>query len=373
MFLSHGSKGELILILDLQSSMVRSSLVYLNPNSHTAEIIFSDIVEIPHKKHANSGYVIKMALKAVSETVTNVLRFISRRKHEDKDNILPHHIDSVHFALSSPWIISQAKVLSLKFGKPTTVTRKGIMNLIEKERQDLVSDDSDKFDIIEEKIFDVSLNGYSVSSWEKKMADELEVSYAMSVAGTAMIERLRSTCDNVVRRSRIHFHSSMLLLYMGIRAENIGGSSYMINHIHGELSDIAVIERNSCAFFGSYQLGVNSIRRKISEKTKMREQSADSLMSLTTGGHLDDSDVSKKEKPVEDMQHGWVGEFDKLLKNASYTKPLPKKAYVVALSHPEFFIRSLGLQHKDILAEELKLDTHKVFADAIVAMEINLK
>src|SRR5574343_810375 len=127
--------NELVLILDVQSSIIRGALVHITKDSKPS-IIFTHNVIIPYKPHARSGYLVKMALRGISETIDTLQRNLHLRIHEPENNI-PKKISRVQFVLSSPWIASQAKTVSLSFDKENLINKKNIMELISSKRTKL--------------------------------------------------------------------------------------------------------------------------------------------------------------------------------------------------------------------------------------------
>lgn len=103
MFLS-SSQGELTLLIDVQSSVVRGSLVHLRPGA-IPSVLYTRNVAIPYKPNGGSSYLIKMALRAVEEIVQAIR---ANLQSDATDENLPKRISSVHFILSSPWVVSQA-------------------------------------------------------------------------------------------------------------------------------------------------------------------------------------------------------------------------------------------------------------------------
>ena len=345
------SQDELFLIIDVQSSIVRGTLVQVRPSALPL-VLFTHNVEIPYKTHAHSDYLIKMAMKAVSETLDQAARHVHTRSALEP---IPKKISSIHYVLSSPWIVSQAKTLSLSFTEDTPISRAYIMGMIWEERKKM-SASSEDVSVIEEKVFDVRLNGYSVSSWESRRTRLLDVSFVVSVAGTRMIDKFVHACDHLVHKQKVFFHSSLFLQHIGIEKIIPDSSTYALIHIHGELTDIAIIHAQSCTFFGSYPFGIHSIVRTIARETKINDTSADSLLSMATQGQLDVAHATKELSIIDDMNKGWIGEFRKLLKTSSALGSLPHHIIISAHSHEDFFLNSFKQAYPESFLELLSID-----------------
>lgn len=351
MFSSHKT-GELILILDVQSSIVRGSLVHTRVDANPI-VLYTHNVVVPYKSHARSGYLIKMSLRAISETITEVTKYL--HTISSKGNI-PKKISGVHYVLSSPWIVSQAKTLKLSFKNDTHISKAYIMGMIWEERAKFGDAQDDDIRVIEEKVFDVRLNGYSIASWESKHARELEVSFVVSLAGGRMIDRFVDACDHLVHRKDVQLHSSLFLQHIGIEKVTTNSSSYALLHIHGELTDVAIIHSHSCTFFGSYPFGIHSIIRTIAREIKTDEQSAESILTMSEQGHLDASHAKKELAIIENMSQGWIGELKKLLKTNSVLETIPHNVIISANSHESFFMKNFQIVYPQMSLELLTME-----------------
>ena len=350
MLFSPKAYGNIILVLEAQSSLARSSLIWYRTGEQ-AQVIFLDECAIPFKANATAPYFIKTTLKALTQATDAALKALHSLSHEDAEKKMPTHVEAVHYILSSPWIASQARTLSMSFDKNTTITRQKIEKILEEERAKLAPDTNGPTETIEEKIFDVRLNGYSVSEWEGKQATLLEVAYAVTVGGADTIKRLREACDQIVKPGKVHFHSSMLLQYVGIRTAMPERTGYTLIHVHGELTDVLAVKNGSCVFFGSFPMGINTVIRKIAHSTKTDMLTADSLLSLYLGGRLDEAHTKTVEPIMSDMSAGWSGELRKIFKDASLEPGLNRSAIVTARAHEGFFVKSFEAAYPGSKAE----------------------
>ncbi|MBP6858446.1 MAG: hypothetical protein KBC33_01290 [Candidatus Pacebacteria bacterium] len=362
MFFSH-PKSSLILILDVQSSIVRGTLVHMHATSKP-HVVFTHSVGIAYKPHARSGYLVKAALAAVEENVAESLRFISQvHSIKNPTHNLPKHISAVHYVLSSPWVVSQAKTISQSFKKETSVTKADILKLVSEERAKMSQKDEHDIRVIEEKIFDVRLNGYSIASWESRATTQLEVSFVSSLAGGRMIERFIQACDRAVGKKSVMFHSSLFLQHVAIQKVVPDRASYALIHVHGELTDIAIMHAHSCIFFGSYPFGIHSIVRTIARELKVSEQTADSTLNLVTQKALDTAQSKKQASIVDNMSNGWIGEFRKLLKINPLACGIPHHVIISARSHEDFFMNSFKKAYPQSTLEVLDLDMMRAHVD----------
>ncbi len=352
MFFS-GSQNELILIVDVQSSIVRGSLVHLRAAA-IPTILYTHNVSIPHKPDAGSAYLIKMALRGVEEIVQSVRANLQSELNAEE---LPHRVSSVHFVLSSPWTVSQAKTISNSFKEDTAISRAYVSAIIWEERSRMTSNAADDIRVIEEKVFDVKLNGYSVASWESRHTRELGVSFVVSIAGGRMIDKFIESVEQVVHnKDHIYFHSSLFLQHMSIQKIFPTVSDYALVHVHGELTDVAIIHAHSCSFFGSYPFGVQYVIRNIARETKTTEDAAESTLNLVMKNDIDSAQAQKESAAILHMKQGWTDEFKKLLKTSATPEAVPSKVIISARSHEDFFVESFKMAYPQSAPEILDLD-----------------
>jgi len=330
---------ENVLILDIQSSVVRGTLVSLRKGAIPL-VHFTFNADIPYKPDTDSSYLIKTTLEAVNQTMENVNRYLydSNKLRERKNRI---KVGAVHYALSSPWIVSQAKIFSTSFAKPTKISRPYILSLLDKERSKLVAGPAQAVSVVEEKIFSVSLNGYVVNQWEGRDTKDLEVSFTVSVAGTRMIESFRKAAESLVSKKKIAFHSSLLLQYIGIEQSLLPMDNFSLVHIHGELTEIAIIRNRACAYFATFPYGVRTLIRNIAKATNTDEAAADSLLTLYADGQIDPGHADASIQKIQEVTAVWTDELSRLFTESNLSLPAPVSLMVTAWGHDNHYIQVL--------------------------------
>lgn len=352
MFFS-SSQGELILIIDVQSSVVRGSLVHRGTSDNPA-ILYTHNVPILYKVGNKSDYLIKMVIHATEE-ITRIMQ--ANVKSEINSSDLPRHISSVHYVLSSPWVVSQAKKISMSFKDDTAISRAYVTGIIWEERKKMSTNAANDISVIEEKVFDVRLNGYSVNSWESKHTRELEIAFIVSIAGSRMIDRFIKSCDSIIsNRKHVFFHSSLFLQHVGIQKILPNLSSYALLHIHGELTDIAIIHAGECTFFGSYPYGYRTMIRKLSKKTNTTNDVAESTLNLIMSGDIDTAKFKKEVDAIEDMKQNWIGELSKLIKTNPTLETIPSRVIISASTYEDFFFSSFKSGYPQSSPESLSIE-----------------
>jgi len=326
-------KEKLTLIFDIQSSVVRGALIQ-GMRSGTPNILHSCIIHVPYRPNSGSSYLIKRTLRAMSDVLDDAYRYI----HKLDKKIFSKSLDEIHVVLSSPWITSQARIVSIEKDKEIKVYEENIQEIIDQQRKSIV-DDTTSFTVIEEKVFDVRLNGYSITDWEEKTAKFLEISYTSSYANKNIVEKIQSICEHQVPKSRIHFHSSLLLQYLGMQNIYENTQNYVIVYLHGELTDTVVVKHGFPVFFGSYPFGVQTLIRKIAKNTKVDTGTAESMLSLLIGNHTDTANFESTKNIIEDITNGWKDDLKKMIDATISKDGAGYDMIVSSRTHEDYFLQ----------------------------------
>lgn len=359
MLFSKKNEQKVIALIAVQSSVVRGTLVMMQPGI-APTLLHTATKNIRHHEHTDETYLLKSAAshaQTVLEDIIKELHYIALNTEG-----LPEKISEIHFALSSPWIRSHAWVISKKFDRETVITQKVVKDIIASERTAHFKVSSGDDVIVEEKIFDVRVNGYSVPVWEGKTALGLEIAYASSLARKKILDHLEEVCTHIVPPNKIFFHSALLLHYIGIHSLLPHKDNYGLVHVHGEVTDIVIIEKNLCTYFGSFDRGINSVIRSIAHNLHVSEAIAESMLTLYVGGRLEDIEEKRTRNIIDDISVGWAAELEKCLRTGGYDHELPNLLMTTARIHEGFFTKSLQNNYPTSKMEPV---TAELFGDKI--------
>ncbi|MFA6404493.1 MAG: hypothetical protein WCW03_00575 [Candidatus Paceibacterota bacterium] len=333
MFFLDRNNRKTILLINVQSSFIRASLIVSSKTS-IPEIIFTTGRKIPTRLNKDNEYLIKATINTIDSVIGSC-----------GNTFIPANISEVHFILSSPWAITHAKNTSMTFVEPTTVTKDNIVKLIGAERREEKSKSKD-IELIEEKIFSVRLNGYHVDDWQGKTVDCIDISSATSVAGSGIIQKFREICSQILKNEKsIYFHSTSLLYYAAIKSILPLVSDYTLVDIHGESTDVLLVENGVCVSFGSFPKGIDSITHTVAQTIGVDESVADSLITLSVGRHLDASKEKDTIDLLDKVIKDWNIGFDKVLSNViNISRPL-ETIMIIADMHEELFAHHINSFH----------------------------
>ncbi len=330
LFSARKKENKVFLIVDVQSALIRSTLVL---DGEVPTILSTYNKTIYSKARLGSDRMLKVLEDTIIEINQHANMFIS-----SYGGGLYKHIDTIHVVLSSPWILSRAETIEHTFEKETEVTHDLIDELItahHDENTELI--DAQNTEIIEQKIFGVSINGYPISDWQGKFANKLGITSVNSISGQRIIKIIKNIFSDY-GRSNLQFNSALLLQYIAMQSIVPDLSSYILVHIHGELTDVTVTENHACKFFGSYPIGVHSIVRKIAKKRDLSAYIAESELTLYTQKNLIQSEIQGIESDIDEPAQIWFDSLSKILMNHIDRDRISKMPFVIYSStHESFF------------------------------------
>jgi hypothetical protein len=182
----------LSLIIDIESGLVRAALV-LNKLGMPPRVIYtvsSPILNRVVKTH--TGDLLGAMTKSLKE-VTGIIA--NKAIPELRAKGVTLLISKVHCGLSSPWIISKTKSVKVDYGKDVLITKEMVSKIVDtdhiemekkfKAEHDASSDGAKlEYDLefIEQKIFEIKLNGYPVTNFQGKHRLCRRISFVASSA-----------------------------------------------------------------------------------------------------------------------------------------------------------------------------------------------
>lgn len=324
-FFSHTKEGKQSIILDVQSGLVRGALI-IRSTDGSAQILSVVTKSIPSKTHiVNGTHLTKRVLKLVSEVVELLTKDAPR-------------VSEIHYILSSPWISSQLKTIKVDYKKETEINSRMLAELIKGE---LKQDMGEEAQAVEQKIFEIKLNGYSTSSFESRRAHMLELSLATSFASKSFLSKLHSVVQDTLDIKSVTHNSALLMQYAALREMLDDKHEYIYLHVHNELTDVVIVKNNLCKHLASFPFGISALQRKVASATGQSIESSDSLLSLYQGNKLSEAEKSSVQKAIEPLLQEWGDSCIKSFVAKFDSTSIPRTVYLAAHSHFDLFKEAL--------------------------------
>ncbi len=271
-FLKHGYG--LSIVLDISSESIGGSLVVLNQDQ-TSLVLHSTRLAIIWEKPVTPEPLlirIRQTLLAVVKQLHNEgLPEVSRH------GIYTHHIAKVSVTFASPWYLSQTEGLTVNYEKPTLITRAVLKKIIDQEERkfnDKLKEHThsqlyNQAQIIERRIVDIKLNGYSTNSPYQKKAQKIDLSMHTSFVSQDILLVVNNSIGQYFNYRSIKYSSFPLVSFTALTHHTDLHDSIILD-IRGETTDISLIKQGALWESVSFPAGTGGLLRAISEKTNTR-------------------------------------------------------------------------------------------------------
>ncbi len=315
----------LSLVIDIQSDVVEGTLIKFPPKTaklpdpQNPEILYSTAFNVPRKVHTDGDYMAKMMLRAVEDVASCVVK--------EMGSITDEQIQSVHYILSSPWVISQSKTVEVVYEKETEITDSMVKAVIEKDREELIAKYEADMVFVEQKIFDVELNGYSIEKYHGKRAKTLKISFAFTLSSDKVIKKIQAAIVQHLHVKKDYFHSAILLQYLSSRAV-AAGEEYTVLHVHGEFTDVVVVKKGFSSYLASFPFGTSTLIKKTSATLNTSFEMTSSTLSMYMEKKLNDEELKNVEIVLMPILNGWQSECTKTLAGIGEHVALPKTIHL---------------------------------------------
>ncbi len=326
---SNSKAQNLSIILDIQSGLVRGALV--RDHTNIISVITRDISG--KSQVVNAEHLTKKILKLISEVVEHLVKSANGRS-----------IESISYILSSPWIFSQLKTVTINYEKETEINQGTIKKIVQDEFKNSTKTADTR--PIEQKVFEIRLNGYPTVDFEGKMAHELRVSLSTSFSSSLFLDKVHSLVDLYLHIKNHSVYSAILLQYTALRESLKNKNEFIYIHVHNELTDMIIVKDGLCKHIASFPFGIKTLLRKLASDTRESIESSDSLLSLYQGNKLNDSEKENIQRILTPLIKGWGDLCTKAFEGVFDITNLPTSLYLSTHSHFDLFREALTFQNK---------------------------
>lgn len=316
-------KNELALVFNIGSSSVGGALFWMQ-KSGIPKIVISLSEPITLQETLDIDKFLSSTIKSLEIVVSKIYRAGIGKP------------EAIFCVLSSPWHISQTRVIRLEKNMPFIFTVKLANSLIQKEIALFEEEYLAKYlhpdspvRLIEFKNIKTMLNGYETLNPLNQKTKELEMTIFISISSEQILKKVEETTREYFYFKNIKFSSSVLSSFAVARDMYINQKNFLLIDIGGEITDISMIKKNILYESISFPLGRNFIIRGVASILACSLSEAQSYISLLQDGHATEF-VTKKLKPViSKFQLEWLYEFQKSLANLSNDISVPATIYLV--------------------------------------------
>ena len=323
-FSGNKQKDELILVFNIGSSSVGGALFWAQSSGSLGipKIIFSvrELVQI--EETVDIDRFLTLTIRALEVVVNKIYQ--AKLGAPTK----------IFCVLSSPWHVSQTRMISLKKNTPFIFTAKLADDLIQKEIKLFEEEHMGKNVVdnsirtIELKNIKTMLNGYETPKPLNQKAKELEMTIFISMSGEQVLKKIEDVIGKHFNFNLIKFSSFTMASFAVVRDMHTEHENFLLVDIGGEVTDISMIKKNILRESISFPLGRNFLTRGVSKNLDCTLSEANSLISLYKDEHAEET-LTRKLGPVMDqLKNEWLKNFQDSLANLSHDISIPATIYI---------------------------------------------
>ena len=329
-------KEKLILVFDIGSSSV-GGVLFVAQKSGVPKIVFAIREPITLEKNINIDRFLSLTIKSLDIVASKIYT---------AGVGVPAEIFCV---LSSPWHVSQTRVIKLEKNTPFIFTSKLADSLIQKEIALFEEEHSTKYlhtgnpvRSIEFKNIKTMLNGYETPNPLNQKAKELEMTIFISISPKQILNKIEKIIERYFYCKQIKFSSFTLASFIIVRDMYINQENFLLIDIGGEVTDVSMVKKNILHGSISFPLGYNFIIRGIASASHSSLNEAKSFISLFKNEHAIESVTKKLSLIVSKLKTEWLQKFQESLANLSNDISIPSTIYMaVDKNLADFFYQTI--------------------------------
>ncbi len=333
--LFNNKEEEIVAVFDIGNGSIGAALVILKEHG-SPEILYTHREPITYIHHITS--------KRLLESMLVLLKVVAARVQKDG---LPkvkahHHHHSIRrgfCVFSSPWYLSQTRIMKVSKENPFEITAAFVDEVIKKEEEQFIQSlNEGKYEqmfghdtqLLEKKIIHTRLNGYEIAHPIGKKARELELTFFSSFISTMILKSVRETLAHFFHFRSVQYYSYALTSWSVIRDMNPELTDFLFLDITGEVTDVMLTQDGVLSETITFPLGRSMILRKIVDELSVPPEVAVSFLSLLKQGTGDKTFIDKMKNVLKGTQEFWFEAFLKTVQDLKKSHVLPKKIFITA-------------------------------------------
>ena len=331
---------EIGLLIDIGSEGVSTALAIF-PATHETPVSAPNIPHIVYESFHPAALQKESDVNAVIGTMVSTLTQALIKVEKEGPTALAftklghQKINKVHITLSSPWYLSQTKVLKVRKDAPFAVTADFMKNLVELEKKNFreslalgpyAANFNEKLQVIESKVILTKLNGYETNKPAGKTALKVEVALYLSVASEELVKKITSEVEKKKPGVPIVFHTFPIVAFSSVRDLPDVPAHFLLVDVGAEMTDI---KRGIAVQTITLPHGKNELLRAILKYNRAGTEATSSLLSLYTSGKLDAETKRQIQGALTKPTKEWQLALSESLERLSEDRFIPGAIYLV--------------------------------------------
>ncbi len=315
-------KQSLVAIFDIASASV-GGLLFKKQKGFAPQIMTSirQPANIPSKKNFAETW------KAIHVAFDSVTKYLKKNSPETP---------SVAFCVfSSPWYVSQTKIIKVKREKKFEIEKELISELIKDEMRTFKTEWSSgnqtqkkENTFIESVPIKTVLNGYTVKNPLGKKVNDLELYAYLSLISTSLKEKIKDEILTDIHPSRIGFNTFPYVFLNVLRGLVNTKEGAMFIDISGEITDVFIIRNNIIQEINSFSKGENFFIRRIASAFNLNFNEAKFKFLQYQRKELEKTYSEKISAILKPATNEWGNDLKELLNQIAKDQLLPQNLYL---------------------------------------------
>ncbi|HET8574926.1 MAG TPA: hypothetical protein VFM02_02005 [Candidatus Paceibacterota bacterium] len=317
-------RTKLVAVFDIGSSSVGAALSEIKPGMKPRILQVVRESTDPQEKLDHRRFFLSM--KKAFESVSQKLEGKAGKQV----------VDEVACFFSSPWYAALHDAARIAKHKPFRLTDQLLENAINARVLDFEEEEKQKYEdeelgapkLIEKESMHVSLNGYEVSDYEKKMITEAEVAFFASVVPGRVLDDISEQVSRRFNHRKTGFHTFPFASYVIIRDMLLHGEhSFLLLDISGEMTDMLWVENGIVRKSAAFPLGKNFVLRRIAETLRVSLPEAESLLFMQASERAEKNTAVLVEKTLQNCAKDWLAKLQEEIRRFMRGGISPQKIF----------------------------------------------
>ncbi len=329
---SSSKREELVAVFNVGSSSISGALFFMQA-SGIPRIIFSTRQPIAFLDKINVKSFLSETVKAFNKVASQIATSSFGAP------------EKIFCVFSSPWYVSQNRVIKMEKNTSFVFNTKLADFLIEKEiklfEEEYLTkykNSGNKVRAIELKNTKTVLNGYEVLNPRNQKTKNLEMTLFISICGEDILSKVEEIIFKHFHTREIKSSSFLMASFTVVRDMYVKQDNFLLVDIGGEVTDISMIKKNSLCESISYPIGRNFIIRNIASKLNCSLDEAKSVFFLYKDGHAEKNIKQKIEPIINTLKTEWLTKFQSSLSNLSNDISIPATIFItIEKEYADFF------------------------------------
>ena len=255
------------------------------------------------------------------------------------------NLNRVFYIFSSPWSVSQTKTIRVKEVKAFRVTEDYLNKIIGEQEKSLQSDVLKAGKIIERKIIQMKVNGYTLTDVYDRLVKDLEISVFLTVVPEEILQIADRAIAKVFNIKNVWCHSLSLALLSVIRNIFPQEEDFISIDISEEITDISIVKDNILATSVSLPFGRNHFIRELSQRMSVTEEIADSMIKTHCLKANDKLAALKLSVAMDQASANWIKKIFEVFDGLKEKIYVPETVFLVANLDFSHFLKDKMQKH----------------------------